>query len=114
MADDPKPQEVPPKPPGPVPNPPWPTQPPPVPADEPVEEQPPTDSAIEQVRKIFGLEPYELDDTLQHAAGLLDVIKGEWGDAWSEHDQRVRAGLSLAIMNRQREQPKEDDGPEFA
>ena len=58
---------------------------------------------IEQVKELFGVEPYDLQNTLIHAAGLLDVVKGEWGVEWSEHDQRVRAGLSLAIMNSQSE-----------
>lgn len=45
----------------------------------------------------FGIEPYSPADAVIHACGLLDVIKGEWGDSWSEHDQKVRAGLSQIL-----------------
>jgi hypothetical protein len=49
--------------------------------------------------ELFGVEPYDPIDAITHACGILDVIKGEWGEAWSEHDQRVRAGLSEVLMD---------------
>ena len=52
----------------------------------------------EEVAVMFGVEPYDMAEALQHAAGILDIVKGEWGEAWSEHDQRTRAGITLAIV----------------
>ena len=31
------------------------------------------------------------------ACNLLDTIKSEWGDQWSEWDQSIRDGLSAAL-----------------
>jgi hypothetical protein len=45
----------------------------------------------------FGVEPYSPEDAVLYACGLLDVVKGEWGEEWSEHDQKVRAGLSRIL-----------------
>jgi hypothetical protein len=48
--------------------------------------------------ELFGVEPYSVLDAIQHACGILDVVKAEWGEEWTEHDQKVRAGLSLALL----------------
>jgi hypothetical protein len=44
------------------------------------------------------------------ACTILDVIKSEWGAAWSEWDQSVRDGLSkmLATIYSARESPKRE------
>lgn len=34
---------------------------------------------------------------LTGACGLLDVIKGEWGESWSEFDQCIRDGLTAML-----------------
>jgi hypothetical protein len=48
----------------------------------------------------FGVDPYGPEEAVSHACGLLDVIKQEWGDSWTEHDQRVRAGLSRVLTRK--------------
>ncbi|MBU6232180.1 hypothetical protein KGP36_06055 [Patescibacteria group bacterium] len=48
----------------------------------------------------FGVEPYEPEQAVIDACGILDVVKSEWGQAWSEHDQKVRAGLSRILSRR--------------
>lgn len=58
--------------------------------------------AMKQAGTIFGVEPYGEGDALVGACNLLDTIKQEWGDAWSEHDQKVRAGLSAMLIERHR------------
>lgn len=45
----------------------------------------------------FGVEEYAPEDAIFGACGILDVVKSEWGEAWSEHDQKVRAGLSRIL-----------------
>ncbi len=40
---------------------------------------------------------YDPANAVIHACGLLDVIKQEWGSAWTEHDQKTRNGLSAAV-----------------
>ena len=54
--------------------------------------------AAQQAKEIFGVDPYEPEEALNHACGLLDVIKTEWVQEWSEHDQKVRAGLSAILI----------------
>lgn len=54
---------------------------------------------IPNAGEIFGVVPYLPIDAVQHACGILDVVKGEWGDSWSEHDQKVRAGLSAILAD---------------
>lgn len=51
----------------------------------------------EQTEHDFGVAPYGPEEAVTHACGLLDVIRTEWGDSWSEHDQMVRAGLSRIL-----------------
>lgn len=38
--------------------------------------------------------PIEVGDILVGCANLLDTIKGEWGEAWSEWDQSMRDGIT--------------------
>jgi hypothetical protein len=68
-------------------------------------------AAMARAREIFKVEPYPLGDALVHACGILDVVKGEWGDEWSEHDQRVRAGLSAALIAMQTDPPNMGNVP---
>jgi hypothetical protein len=75
-----------------------------------LDELAPVRDALANTRQIFGVEPYSLPDALQHAAGILDAVKGEWAEAWSEHDQRVRAGLSLALAELAQAQKAAPDG----
>ena len=51
----------------------------------------------EEAVVLFGVEPYGVLDSLQYACGLLDLLRQEWGSSWTEHDQKVRAGLSVAL-----------------
>lgn len=37
-------------------------------------------------------------NVLVGACNLLDVIKGEWGESWSEWDQSIRDGLSAMLL----------------
>lgn len=46
----------------------------------------------------WGVDPYAPMEAITHACGLLDVIKQEWGDQWTDHDQRVRSGLSKILV----------------
>jgi len=39
----------------------------------------------------------KLENVLKGAAGLLDVIKGEWTTEWSEWDQSVRNGITQQL-----------------
>jgi hypothetical protein len=55
---------------------------------------------LRRTKELFGVEPYALEDALVHACVILDVVKNEWAEAWGAHDQRVRAGLSLALLRR--------------
>jgi len=40
----------------------------------------------------------KLENVLQGAAGLLDTIKGEWAEEWSEWDQSVRNGITQQLV----------------
>lgn len=67
----------------------------------------------EQAEEVdFGVEPYSPEDAVAGACGLLDVIKSEWGDAWSEHDQKVRAGLSRIISREMLKPTRPEQLPE--
>ena len=41
----------------------------------------------------------DLNEVLVGCANLLDTIKAEWGDAWSEWDQSVRNGITRILLN---------------
>ena len=47
---------------------------------------PPRDTAI-----------INLAEVLIGCAGLLDTIKGEWGDSWSKWDQSIRDGITYNL-----------------
>lgn len=55
----------------------------------------------EKLREKFPVRPEhrDLNEVLVGCAQLLDTIKGEWGEAWSEWDQSVRNGITLILLN---------------
>jgi hypothetical protein len=57
----------------------------------------PAVDAAPDAKELFDVEPYSPMDAVMGACGILDVIKSEWGESWSEHDQKVRAGLSAIL-----------------
>lgn len=51
---------------------------------------------------------YDGNEAVIHACGLLDVIKQEWAEAWTEHDQAVRDGLSRMLSTHPAPLPSND------
>jgi hypothetical protein len=63
-------------------------------------QEPPREQGVDES---FPVRPEhkDLNEVLVGAANLLDVIKTEWGEAWSEWDQSVRNGITRALLNKQ-------------
>lgn len=53
----------------------------------------------DEISPEFGVSPYKPLESITYACEMLDVVKQEWGECWSEHDQKVRAGLSAILKS---------------
>jgi hypothetical protein len=39
-----------------------------------------------------------LEEVLLGCVGILDIVKSEWGDGWTEYDQSIRDGLTQQLL----------------